>query len=71
LSPIVPKGRGKSIDKDLNIDDEDSEQNFESLQLLHHCLDGYQFMQHKLTLPRRLISASAIESTSKNEEDAI
>jgi hypothetical protein len=71
LSPIVPKGRGKSIDKDLNIDDEGSEQNFEPLQLLHHCLDGYQFMQHKLTLPRRLIPASAIENTSKNEEDAI
>jgi hypothetical protein len=60
-----------SIDGDPDIDDEGSEQNIKPLQSLHHCSVGYQFMQHKLTLPRRLIPASTIENTSKNEVDAI
>jgi hypothetical protein len=60
-----------SIDGDPDIDDEGSEQNIKPLQSLHHCSVGYQFMQHKLTSPRRLIPTSTIENTSKNEVDAI
>jgi hypothetical protein len=71
LSPDLPRGRGKSIGGDLDVDDERSEQNFKPLQSLHRCFAGYQSVQHELTSPRRLILASAIENTSKNEEDAI
>jgi hypothetical protein len=52
-------------------DDKGSEQNVEPLQSPHHRSVGYQFMRHKLTLPRMLIPKSTIENTSKNEEDAI
>jgi hypothetical protein len=42
LSPDLPRGRGKSIGGDLDVDDEVSEQNIEPLQSLHHCSVGYQ-----------------------------
>jgi hypothetical protein len=42
LGPNLSRGRGKSIGEDLDIDDEDSEQNFEPLQSLHNCSIGYQ-----------------------------
>jgi hypothetical protein len=42
LGPDLPRGRGKSIDGNLDIDDKGSEQNFEPLQSLHHCFVGYQ-----------------------------
>jgi hypothetical protein len=71
LSPDLLKGRGKSIGGDLDIDDKGSEHNVEPLQSLHHCSIAYQSMRHELTSPRRVIPASSIEKTSKNEEDAI
>jgi hypothetical protein len=71
LDPDLPRGRGKSISEDLDVDDEGSEQNFEPLQSLHQYSVGYQSVRHELTSPRRLILASAIENTSKNKVDAI
>jgi hypothetical protein len=71
FGPDLPRGRGKSIGGDLNVDDEGSEQNFKLLQSLHHCSIGYQSVWHELTSPRRLIPASAIENTRKNKVDAI
>jgi hypothetical protein len=71
LGPDLPRGIDKSIGGHLDVDDEGSEYSFEPLQSLHHCSSGYQSVQHELTLPRRLIPASAIENTSKNEEDSI
>jgi hypothetical protein len=71
LGPDFLRGRGKLIGGDLDIDIEGSEQNFEHLKSLHHCYIGYQSVQPKLTSPRRLIPASAIENTNKNEIDAI
>jgi hypothetical protein len=69
--PDLPRLRGKSIGGDLDVDDEGSEQNFEPLQSLHQCSIGYQFVKQELTSPRRLILASSIRKTSKNEVDAI
>jgi hypothetical protein len=69
--PDLPRRRGKSIDGDLNVDDEGSEQNFESLQSLHQCSVGYQSVKQELTSPRRLIPPSSIKKTSKNEVEAI
>jgi hypothetical protein len=71
LVPDVLRGRGKLIGGFLDIDDEGSEQNVEPLQSLHYNSVGYQSVQHELTSPRRQIPASVIESTSKNEIDAI
>jgi hypothetical protein len=71
LVPDLLKGRDKLIGGDLNIDDKGSEQNFEPLQALHHYSIGYQPVRHELTSLRSLIPSSAIENTSKNEEDAI
>jgi hypothetical protein len=71
LDPHLPRGIGKSIDGDLDVDDEGSEQNFEPLQSLHHRSVGYQSVRQELTSPRWLIPTSAIMNTSKNEEDAI
>jgi hypothetical protein len=42
LGPDPPRGRGKSIGGDLDIDDEGSKQNVETLQSLHHGSVGYQ-----------------------------
>jgi hypothetical protein len=69
--PDLLRGGAKSIGGDLDVDDEGSELNFELLKSLHHCHIGFQSVQHELTSPRRLIPASAIENTSKNEVDAI
>jgi hypothetical protein len=71
LSPNLLRGKGKSIGGDIDIDDEGSEQNMEPLQSLHHDFVGYQYVQHKLTSPRKLIPASTIENTSKNREETI
>jgi hypothetical protein len=69
--PDLLRGGAKSIGEDQDVDDEGSELNFEPLKSLHHCPIGFQSVQHELTSPRRLIPASAIENTSKNEVDAI
>jgi hypothetical protein len=71
LVPDLLKGRDKSIGRDLDVNDKGSKQNFEPLQSLHQYSVGYQSVQHELTSPRRLISTSTIENTSKNEVDAI
>jgi hypothetical protein len=67
----LPRCRGKSIGGDCDVDDEGFEQNFESLQSLHHCSVGYLSVKQELTSPRRLIPASSIKKTSKNEVEAI
>jgi hypothetical protein len=59
--PNLPRGRGKSIGGDLDVDDEGSEYNFKPLQSLHHCSVGYQSMKQELTSSRRLIPASSIK----------
>jgi hypothetical protein len=43
MSPDLPRGTGKSIDGDLSVDDEGSEQcRFKLVQSLHHGSIGYQ-----------------------------
>jgi hypothetical protein len=65
LTPNLPRGRGKLIGGNLDVDDIDSEQNIKPLQSLDHCSIVYQYMWHELTLLRKLIPASTIENTSK------
>jgi hypothetical protein len=43
MSPDLPRGTGKSIGGDLNVDDEGSKQRrFKPVQSLHHGSVGYQ-----------------------------
>jgi hypothetical protein len=43
MSPNLPRGMGKSIGGDLDVDDEGSEQHwFKPVQSLHHGFVGYQ-----------------------------
>jgi hypothetical protein len=44
LSPDLPRDRGKSIGRDLDVDDEGSKQNLKPLQSLHYNFVGYQSM---------------------------
>jgi hypothetical protein len=66
----LPRRRGKSIGGDLDVDNEGSEHNFESLQSLQQCSIRYQSVKQELTSPRRLIPASFMKKTSKNEVEA-
>jgi hypothetical protein len=45
MSPDLPRGMGKSIGGDLDVDDEGSEQRrFKPVQSLHHGSVGYQLV---------------------------
>jgi hypothetical protein len=45
MSPDLLRGTGKSIGRDLDVDDEGSEQCwFEPMQSLHHGFVGYQLV---------------------------
>jgi hypothetical protein len=53
LSPDIPRGRGKSIGGDFDVDDEGSEQNIKPLQSLHHDSIGYQFVHTQIDLVKK------------------
>jgi hypothetical protein len=53
LRPDLPRGRGKSISGDLNVDVEGSEQNVEPLQSLHHGVVGYQSVHTQIDLMKK------------------
>jgi hypothetical protein len=67
--PDLPRGRGRSISGDLDIDEEGSEQMIVTLQSLHHGSVGYQHAHTRVGLTKRLILASAIKNTSKNRKE--
>jgi hypothetical protein len=58
--PIFREVRGKSIDGDLNVDDEGSEQRrFEPVQSLHHGFIGYQLVRTQIGLAKKAMSLQA------------
>ncbi len=58
--PDLPRGRGKSIGGDLDVDDEGSEQRrFEHVQSLHHGSVGYQPMRTRIGLTKKAMSLQA------------
>jgi hypothetical protein len=67
--PDLPRGRGRSIGGDLDIDEEGSEQMIVTLQSLHHGSVGYQHAHTRVGLTKRPILASAIKNTSKNRKE--
>jgi hypothetical protein len=60
MSPNLPRGTGKLIGGDLNVDDEGSEQRrFEPMQLLHHGFVGYQLVRTRISLAKKAMSLQA------------
>jgi hypothetical protein len=60
MSPDLPRGTGKSIGGDLDVDDEGSEQRrFEPVQSLHHGSVGYQPVRTRIGLAKKAMSLQA------------
>jgi hypothetical protein len=56
MSPDLPRGTGKSIGGDLNVDDEGYEQRrFELMQSLHHGTPGYQPVHTQIGLAKKAV----------------
>jgi hypothetical protein len=72
MSPDLPRGMGKSIGGDLNVDDEGSEQcRFESVQSLHHSFVGYQPMRTRIGLAKKAMSLQANRERKQEQERTI
>jgi hypothetical protein len=57
MSLDLPRGTGKSIGGDLDVDDEGSEQcRFEPVQSLHHGSIGYQHVRTRIVLSKKAMS---------------
>jgi hypothetical protein len=60
MSPDLPRCTGKSIGRDLDVDDEGSEQHwFEPMQSLHHGSVGYQPVHIQIDLAKKAMSLQA------------
>jgi hypothetical protein len=53
LVPDLLRGRGRSIDGDLDVGEEGSEQMIVTLQSLHHGSDGYQHVRTRVGLTKK------------------
>ncbi len=70
MSPDLPRGMGKLIGGDLDVDDEDSEQH--KFELCSHYTTAPLVTNpctHELASPRRLCPCKQIENTSKNRKE--
>jgi hypothetical protein len=57
MSPDLPRGMGKLIGGDLDVDDEGSKQHrFEPVQSLHHGSIGYQPVHTRISLTKKAMS---------------
>jgi hypothetical protein len=57
MIPDLPRGTGKSIGEDLDVDDECSKQRrFEPMQSLHHGSVGYQPVRTRISLAKKAMS---------------
>jgi hypothetical protein len=60
MSPDLLRGTGKSIGRDLDVDDEGSEQCwFKPVQSLHHGFVGYQLVHTRIGLAKKAMSLQA------------
>jgi hypothetical protein len=71
-SPDLPRGTGKSIGGDLDIDDECSEQRrFKPVQSLHHGSIGYQSVHTQIGLTKKVMSLQVNREHKKEQERII
>jgi hypothetical protein len=69
MSPDLPRGMGKSIGGDLNVDNEGSEQHrFEPVQSLHHVSIGYQPVRTRIGLAKKAMSLQANREHKQEQE---
>jgi hypothetical protein len=72
MSPDLPRGMGKSIGGDLNIDDEGSEQHrLELVQSLHHDSVGYQPVHTRIGLAKKAMFLQANREHMQEQERTI
>jgi hypothetical protein len=72
MSPDLPRGMGKSIGGDLDVDDESSEQHrFELVQSLHHGSIGYQPMHTRIGLTKKAMSLQVNREHKQEQERTI
>jgi hypothetical protein len=72
MSPNLPRGTGKSVGGDINVDDERSEQRrFEPVQSLHHGSVGYQPVHTQIGLAKKAISLQANQEHKQEQERTI
>jgi hypothetical protein len=72
MSPDLPRGMGKSIGEDLNVDDESSEQcRFEPVQSIHQGSVGYQPMHTRIGLTKKAMSLQANQEHKQEQERTI
>jgi hypothetical protein len=72
MSPNLPRGTGKSVGGDIDVDDERSEQRrFEPVQSLHHSSVGYQPVHTQIGLAKKAISQQANQEHKQEQERTI
>jgi hypothetical protein len=72
MSPDLPRGTGKLIGGDLDIDDEGSEpRRFKSVQSLHHDSVGYQPVCTRIGLAKKAMSLQANREHKQEHERTI
>jgi hypothetical protein len=72
MSPDLPRGTGKSIGGDLNIDDKGSEQHwFKLMQSLHHGSVCYHLVHTQIGLTKKAISLQANREHKQEQERTI
>jgi hypothetical protein len=72
MSPDLPRGMGKLIGRDLDVDDEGSEQRrFEPLQSLHHGPVGYQPVHTWIGLAKKAMYLQVNQEHKQEQERAI
>jgi hypothetical protein len=72
MSPDLPRGTGKLIGGDLDVDDEGSEQcRFEPVQSLHHGFVGYQPLRTRIVLAKKAMSLQANQEHKQEQERTI
>jgi hypothetical protein len=72
MSPDLPRGTGKSIGGDLNVDNEGSEQlRFEPMESLHHDSVGYQPLHTRIDLAKKSMSLQVNREHKQEQERTI
>jgi hypothetical protein len=72
MSPNLPRGTGKSIGGNLDVDDVGSEQRrFEPVQSLHHGSFGYQPLHTRIGLTKKAMSLQANQKHKQEQERTI
>jgi hypothetical protein len=68
LVPDLPRCRGRSIGRDLNVGEEGSEQTIVTLQSLHHDSVGYQHVHTRVDLTKKVYPCKCNREHKQEQE---